>query len=144
MTTDPLAFELTTFHNDAGYDELVLVHHITFRSPMFSGVAHVGYLPGERIVGLSKFARVVEHYAGPARLQERLTRQIADLLELRLLPRGVGVVVDAAHPGPGGRPGIRTRTTAMTGSLRTDPAVRAEFFAAVDGRYASSSRRRAR
>lgn len=132
--SDPPAFELTTFRNDAGYDELILVRDISFRSvdedgvPLFGGLAHIAYLPGDRIVGLSKFARVVEHYARRTRLQERLTRQIADLLELRLAPRGVGVILDAAHTSGG-----MTRTTATTGLLRTDPAVRAEFLATVTG-----------
>ena len=79
------AFDLTTFANDEGYDELVLARGIPLRSICehhllpFVGVAHVGYLPGERIVGLSKLARVVEHFAQRPQVQERLTKQVADL-----------------------------------------------------------------
>ena len=81
---------LTTFANDEGYDELVLAREIPFRTVCehhllpFSGVAHVGYLPGERIVGLSKLARLVEHFAARPQVQERLTRQIAECLAAQL------------------------------------------------------------
>jgi len=81
---------LTTFANDEGYDELVLAREIPFRTVCehhllpFSGLAHVGYLPGERIVGLSKLARLVEHFAARPQVQERLTRQIAECLAARL------------------------------------------------------------
>src|SRR4051812_15233362 len=96
-------FQLTTFPNDEGYDELVLARGIPFRTVCephllpFAGVAHVGYLPNDRILGLSKLARVVEHFAARPQTQERLTRQIADHLEANLHPRGVGVVLDAEH-----------------------------------------------
>jgi len=81
---------LTTFANDEGYDELVLAREIPFRTVCehhllpFSGLAHVGYLPGERIVGLSKLARLVEHFAARPQVQERLTRQTAECLAARL------------------------------------------------------------
>src|ERR1700752_5337556 len=94
---------LTTFANDEGYDELVLARAIPFRTVCehhllpFSGVAHVGYLPGERILGLSKLARLVEHYAARPQTPERLTKQIADSLADRLQPRGTGVVIEAEH-----------------------------------------------
>lgn len=95
--SEPL--RLTTFPNDERYDELVLVRGIPFRTlcehhllPFF-GVAHVGYLPGERIVGLSKLARVVQHCAGRPQTQERLTKQVANCLTTRLNPRGTGVVL---------------------------------------------------
>ena len=100
---DARPFRLTTFPNDEGYDELVLARAIPFRTVCehhllpFSGVAHVGYLPGERILGLSKLARVVEHFAARPQTQERLTRQVADCLEERLRPRGAGVVLEAEH-----------------------------------------------
>jgi GTP cyclohydrolase I len=99
----PRPFDLTTFPNDEGYDELVLARAIPVRSVCehhllpFAGVAHVGYLPGDRILGLSKLARVVEHFACRPQLQERLTKQVADWLEDNLTPRGVGVVVEAEH-----------------------------------------------
>src|SRR3954452_16731460 len=99
----PRAFDLTTFPNDEEYDELVLARSIPVRSLCqhhllpFVGVAHVGYLPGDRIVGLSKLARVVEHFARALQTQERLTKQVADLLNEHLQPRGVGVVIEAEH-----------------------------------------------
>src|SRR4029077_10322917 len=94
-------FRLTTFPNDEGYDELVLARAIPFRTLcehhmlLFSGVAHVGYLPGERILGLSKLARLVEHFAARPQTQERLTMQVARCLEANLRPRGAGVVLEA-------------------------------------------------
>src|SRR5215831_19875294 len=96
---DPPPLSLTTFENAEGYDELVIARAIPFRTVCehhllpFSGLAHVGYLPGERIVGLSKLARLVEHFAARPQVQERLTRQIADCLADRLNARGVGVVL---------------------------------------------------
>ena len=97
------SFELTTFPNDEGYDELVVARDITFRSLCehhllpFTGRAHVGYLPGERILGLSKLARVVELFSCRLQVQERLTSQIARWLEDTLSPKGVGVVLEAEH-----------------------------------------------
>src|SRR3954453_15142894 len=99
----PRPFEMTTFPNDEGYDELVVVRSIPVQSICehhllpFVGVAHVGYLPGHRILGLSKFARAVEMCARRPQVQERLTRQVADWIELPLAPRGVGVVIEAEH-----------------------------------------------
>lgn len=134
----PAPFDLTTFPNDDEYDELVLVEGIPVRSVCehhmlpFTGVAHVGYLPGERILGLSKFARLVEFLACRAQTQERLTKQIADQLQHHLDPRGVGVVVEAEHTCMSLRgartPGTRTVTSALLGTLRTDPSSRAEFL----------------
>jgi GTP cyclohydrolase IA len=132
-------FQLTTFPNDEGYDELVLTRAIPFRTLcehhmlLFSGVAHVGYLPGERILGLSKLARLVEHFAARPQTQERLTMQVAQSLDASLRPRGVGVVLEAEHTCMTRR-GIRalgatTVTSALLGTLRTDPRSRAEFFA---------------
>src|SRR5919206_4014100 len=97
----PHPFEATTFPNDEGYDELVIARSIPFHSLCehhvlpFYGVAHVGYLPGERIIGLSKLARVVEMYARRLQVQERMTVQIANWVEEHLEPRGVGVVLEA-------------------------------------------------
>jgi GTP cyclohydrolase IA len=132
-------FRLTTFANDAGYDELVLARDVPFRTMCehhllpFSGVAHVGYVPGERIVGLSKLARVVGYFAARPQTQERMTRQVADFLGERLDPLGVGVVVEAEHTCMtlrGARSqGTTTVTSALTGTLRADPAARAEFLA---------------
>jgi GTP cyclohydrolase IA len=132
-------FQLTTFPNDEGYDELVLASAISFRSLcedhmlLFSGIAHVGYLPGDRIVGLSKLARMVEHFAAQPQTQERLTMQVAEYIDANLRPRGVGVVLEAEHNCLTQR-GIRatgatTVTSALLGTLRTDQRSRAELFA---------------
>jgi GTP cyclohydrolase I len=136
---DSRPFRLTTFPNDEGYDELVLARGIPFRTVCehhllpFSGVAHVGYLPGDRILGLSKLARVVEHYAARPQTQERLTKQVADFLSERLQPRGAGVVLEAEHSCMTLR-GVRalgstTITSALSGTVRDDARSRAEFFA---------------
>lgn len=135
----PRSFNLTTFPNDEGYDELVLARDIPFHTLCehhllpFQGVAHVGYLPGERILGLSKLARVVELFARDLQVQERLTKQVADWLQDRLAPKGVGVVLEAEHMCMSLRGvqahGSRTVTSALRGLLRQDPRSRAEFFA---------------
>jgi GTP cyclohydrolase I len=135
----PRPFNLTTFPNDEGYDELVLARSIPVRSVCehhllpFVGVAHVGYLPGERILGLSKLARVVEHFAHRPQVQERLTKQIADLLAERLRPKGVGVVIEAEHSCMTLRGvqagGSSTVTSTLLGTLRSDARSRQEFFA---------------
>jgi GTP cyclohydrolase IA len=135
----PRPFNLTTFPNDEGYDELVLAKSIPFHSLCehhllpFGGVAHVGYLPAGRILGLSKLARVVEHFARDLQVQERLTRQIADWLLEHLRPRGVGVVLEAEHLCMTMRgvqaAGSRTVTSALHGTLRRDARSRQEFFA---------------
>jgi GTP cyclohydrolase I len=135
----PEPFDLTTFPNDEGYDELVLARDIPFRTICehhllpFAGVAHVGYLPADRILGLSKLARLVEYYAARPQTQERLTRQVADALVIHLNPRGVGVVLEAEHSCMTQRGvralGAKTVTSALLGTLREDPRSRAEFFA---------------
>jgi len=104
----------------------------------FSGVAHVGYLPDARIVGLSKLARTVDHFARRPQTQERLTMQIAHHLDQQLSPRGVGVVIEAGHSCMtlrGARAhNARTTTSSMLGHLRDEPAARAEFLALTTGR----------
>ena len=135
----PQPFDLTTFPNDEGYDELVLARSIPVQSVCehhllpFVGIAHVGYLPGERIVGLSKLARVVDMFARRPQVQERLTQQIANWLRDNLSPRGVGVVVEAEHLCMTVRgvraTGAATITSALHGHLRSDAAARTEFFA---------------
>jgi GTP cyclohydrolase IA len=135
----PRPFNLTTFPNDEGYDELVLARGIPVRSVCehhllpFVGVAHVGYLPGERILGLSKLARVVEHFACRPQVQERLTKQVADWLADQLRPKGVGVVIEAEHSCMTLRgvqaAGSSTVTSTMLGVLREDARSRQEFFA---------------
>lgn len=131
-------FELTTFPNDEGYDELVLVRDIPVQSVCehhilpFTGVAHVGYLPGERILGLSKFARMVQWHSRRPQAQERLTHQIATHLTEVLEPRGVGVVIQAEHTCMSLRgarvPGSVTTTSALFGRLREDPRSPTEFL----------------
>ena len=137
----PRPFNLTTFPNDEGYDELVVTRDIPFHSLCehhllpFVGVAHVGYLPGSRILGLSKLARVVEHFARRLQVQERLTAQVAGWLNEQLSPKGVGVVIQAEHMCMSLRgvraAGARTLTSALHGRLRDDPRTRAEFLALV-------------
>jgi GTP cyclohydrolase I len=135
----PREFNLTTFPNEEGYDELVVARGIPVQSLCehhllpFQGVAHVGYLPGERILGLSKAARVVEMFARDLQVQERLTKQVADWLQRHLAPRGVGVVIEAEHLCMSLRGvragGSRTVTSALQGLLRHDARSRGEFFA---------------
>ena len=135
----PRPFDITTFANDEGYGELVVARDIPFHSLCrhhllpFVGVAHVGYLPGERILGLSKLARVVEAFARGLQTQERLTKQVADWLERHLHPKGVGVVIEAEHlcmtlRGANAR-GTKTMTSALNGLLREDARTRQEFLA---------------
>jgi GTP cyclohydrolase I len=103
----------------------------------FVGVAHVAYLPGERIVGLSKFARVVDSFARTLQVQERLTTQVADWIERELAPKGVGVVLEAEHLCMSLRgiqkPGATTVTSALRGVVRDDPRTRQEFLALTQG-----------
>jgi GTP cyclohydrolase I len=137
----PRPFNATTFPNDEGYDELVLVRDIPFRSLCmhhmlpFQGSAHVAYLPGERIVGLSKLGRVVDMFAHDLQVQERLTTQVADWLEQVLEPRGVGVIVEAEHLCMSMRgvqkPGSRTVTSALRGLIKDDARTRQEFLSLI-------------
>ena len=139
----PAAFNATTFPNDEGYDELVLVRDIPFQSLCahhllpFHGTAHVAYLPGERIIGLSKLGRVVDLFARDLQVQERLTTQVAEWLEELLAPRGVGVIVEAEHLCMSVRgvqkPGALTVTSALRGIVRDDPRTREEFLSLVSG-----------
>jgi GTP cyclohydrolase IA len=134
----PREFGLTTFPNDENYDELVVARDIPFTSLCehhllpFVGTASVGYLPGSRILGLSKLARVVELFARRPQVQERMTKQIATWLDGHLHPRGVGVVLRAEHTcmtlrGVQAR-GSSTVTSALLGILRDDPRSRHEFL----------------
>lgn len=138
LTPEP--FEMTTFANDEGYDQPVVVRGIPFVSLCrhhllpFRGTATVGYLPGERLVGLSKLARVVAHHARALQVQESLTMQIARTLDYALAPRGVGVVIDAEHLCMSVR-GVRadtatTTTTSFRGELARDGALQARFTGA--------------
>lgn len=134
----PERFELTTFPNEEGYDEMVLVRDIPFRSLCqhhllpFHGLAHVGYIPGDRILGLSKLARIVKLFASDLQVQERLTKQVADSLQEHLQPKGVGVVLESDHLCMSLRgvaaTGSRTVTSAVHGLLRDNASSRQEFF----------------
>lgn len=137
----PPAFKATTFPNDEGYDELVVARDIPFHSLCqhhllpFSGVAHVGYLPAARILGLSKLARVVEHFARRLQVQERMTCQVADWLDQQVEPKGVGVVLVAEHSCMSLRgvqkAGSTTVTSALRGLVREDVRTRHEFLVAA-------------
>ena len=139
LTHDPVS--LTTFPNASAYDELVVVREIPFHSLCmhhllpFHGVAHVAYLPADRIIGLSKLARVVELFARGLQLQERLTMQVARCLQEHLRPKGVGIVVEAEHLCMSLRgvqkAGTRTTTSALLGLLRDDARTRHEFLSLV-------------
>ena len=141
LTPEP--FDMTTFPNDEGYDELVVVRDIPFHSLCmhhllpFHGTATVAYIPGERIIGLSKLGRVVEMFARDLQVQERLTTQVADWLQQRLAPKGVGVVLEAEHMCMSLRgvqkPGARTVTSALHGLVREDARTRGEFLALAGG-----------
>jgi GTP cyclohydrolase I len=135
---DPEAYLKRTFEEVGGYDEMVVLRDIEFEShcehhmaPII-GKAHVGYLPSGRVVGISKLARVVEAYARRFQVQEKMTAQIARCIQDALQPRGVGVVIEAAHECMTTR-GIHKRgvsmvTSKMLGDFREDARTRAEFL----------------
>jgi GTP cyclohydrolase I len=135
----PQPFRATTFPNGNGYDELIVARAIPFHSLCmhhllpFYGAAHIGYLPGERIIGLSKLGRVVEFFSRDLQIQERLTAQIADWLERELEPKGAGVVLEAEHLCMSLRGvqklGAKTVTSALRGLVRDDPRTRQELLA---------------
>jgi GTP cyclohydrolase I len=135
----PQPFRATTFPNDDGYDELIVARAIPFHSLCmhhllpFHGVAHIGYLPGERIIGLSKLGRVVELFSRDLQIQERLTTQIGGWLQDELEPKGVGVVLEAEHLCMSLRGvqklGAKTVTSALRGVVRDDARTRQEFLA---------------
>ena len=138
---DPVAFLTRTFSEVDGYDEMIVLRDIRFEShcehhlaPII-GRAHIGYLPNRRVVGISKLARVLEAYARRLQIQEKLTAQVANTIHEVLQPRGVGVIVDAAHQCMTTRgvhkPGMSMVTRHMLGSFRTDPSTRREFLAIV-------------
>jgi GTP cyclohydrolase I len=139
----PRDFSMTTFPNDEGYDEMVIARDIPFTSLCehhllpFIGTAVVAYLPGERILGLSKLARVVELFSRRPQVQERMTTQIAHWLNENLTPKGVGIVLRAEHTcmtvrGVGAR-GATTVTSSLLGHLRDDARTRDEFLTLAYG-----------
>ncbi len=137
--TDPAALLARTFEEVEGYDEIVLLRNIRLESvcehhmaPII-GRVHVAYLPAHRVVGISKLARIVEAYGKRLQIQEKLTAQIASTINEVLEPRGVAVVIEAAHQCMTTRgvhkPGVTMTTSRMLGAFRDDPATRREFFA---------------
>ncbi|MEV6317791.1 GTP cyclohydrolase I FolE [Streptomyces sp. NPDC051776] len=138
----PREVNLKTFPNDDDYDQLILARSIPMRTvcehhmlPVV-GTAHVGYLPDDRILGLSKLARVVEHFARRPQVQERLTKQIAEWLYEALRPKGVGVVITASHSCMTLRgvaaAGSTAVTSALFGTLRDDHSARHEFLSLIE------------
>ena len=136
--SDPADYLRRTFEEVGGYDEMVVLRDIAFEShcehhmaPII-GRVHIGYLPTEKVVGISKLARVVEGYARRFQVQEKLTAQIAGCIDEVLKPRGVGVVVDAVHQCMTTRGvhkrGVSMITSRMTGTFREDARTRAEFL----------------
>ena len=140
---DPVAMLTTTFEETADYNEMIVIRDIRLESycehhivPIL-GKAHIGYLPANRVVGISKLARVVEVFAKRMQIQETLTAQIAGTIQDVLKPRGVGVVIEAAHQCMTTRgirkPGVSMVTSRMLGSFRDDPTTRQEFLSIVGG-----------
>lgn len=140
-TDDPVRFLKRTFEEVEGYDELVVLRDITFEShcehhmaPII-GKAHVGYLPRNKVVGISKLARVVEAFARRFQVQEKMTAQIAHCIDDVLAPAGVGVVVEAVHQCMTTRgihkSGVSMVTSQMLGTFRKDARTRAEFLGVI-------------
>ncbi|MGA8205887.1 MAG: GTP cyclohydrolase I FolE [Woeseiaceae bacterium] len=140
---DPVRYLRRTFEEVAGYDEMIVLRDIGFEShcehhmaPII-GRAHIGYLPNNKIVGISKLARVVEAFARRFQVQEKMTAQIATCIEDVLKPKGVGVVVEAVHQCMTTRgihkSGVSMVTSQMLGTFRKDARTRAEFLRMIDG-----------
>jgi len=145
---DPAEILKRTFSEVEGYDEMIVMSDIRFEShcehhmvPII-GKAHIGYLPDKRVVGISKLARLVEVYARRLQVQEKMTVQIADTLQEILQPRGVAVVIEAAHQCMTTRgvhkPGVGLITSRMVGAFREDPSTRREFLSVI-GRSAGGT-----
>ena len=141
--TSPSEYLRRTFEEVGGYDEMIVLRDISFEShcehhmaPII-GKAHVGYLPTDRVVGISKLARVVDGYARRLQVQEKLTAEIAGCIDQVLKPRGVGVVIEAAHECMTTRGvhkrGVSMVTSKMLGVFREDARTRAEFLRFIDG-----------
>ena len=145
---DPVALLARTFEETEGYDEMVVLRDIRIEShcehhmvPII-GRAHVAYLPNNRVVGISKLARVVDAYAHRFQIQEKLTAQIANTINDVLQPRGVAVVIEASHQCMSTRgvhkPGASMVTSRMLGAFRDDPSTRREFLAMISNRTCAS------
>lgn len=146
---DPGAHLAKTFEEVSGYDEMVILRNVRFEShcehhmaPII-GTAHVGYLPDQRIVGISKLARLVETFAKRLQVQERLTAEVATTLNDVLQPKGAGVVIEASHGCMSTRgihkPGVTMVTSHLTGAFRDDPSTRREFLAAISNPTSGAS-----
>lgn len=141
---DPRAILARTFEETEGYDEIILLRDIRLESHCehhmvpIEGVAHVAYLPQSRVVGISKLARVVDAYAKRFQIQEKLTVQIASIINEVLQPRGVAVVIEATHQCISTRgvhkPGVSMITSHMLGEFRDNPATRRELMAMIQAR----------
>ncbi|MBX9749352.1 MAG: GTP cyclohydrolase I FolE [Roseococcus sp.] len=140
---DPVAMLARSFEETDGYDEMVVLRDIRLEShcehhmvPII-GKAHIAYLPNGRVVGISKLARVIETYAKRLQIQEKLTAQIANTIESVLKPKGVAVVIEAAHQCMTTRgihkPGVSMVTSRMLGEFRTNDATRREFLSIING-----------
>ena len=140
--TDPGEVLKRTFEEVDGYDEMVALRDIRFEShcehhmaPII-GVAHVAYLPDRRVVGISKLARIVDVYARRLQIQEKMTVQIADTIDRVLRPKGVAVIIEAAHQCMTTRgvhkPGVMMKTSRMLGAFRDDPSTRREFLSMIE------------
>ena len=146
-TVDPVDLLARSFEETDGYDEMVVLRDIRLEShcehhmvPII-GRAHVAYLPEGRVVGISKLARVVEVYAKRLQIQEKLTAQVANTINEVLKPKGVAVVIEAAHQCMTTRgvhkPGVTMVTSRMLGAFRDDPSTRREFLAMIAGQRGS-------
>jgi GTP cyclohydrolase I len=138
---DPASLLTRTFSEVDGYDEMVVLKDIRFESycehhmvPII-GKAHIAYLPDKSVVGLSKLARLVDAYAKRLQIQEKMTVQIADMLNATLHPKGVGVILEASHQCMSTRgvhkPGASMVTSRMLGAFRDDPSTRREFLSII-------------
>ncbi|MBX2802323.1 MAG: GTP cyclohydrolase I FolE [Myxococcales bacterium] len=138
---DPREFLSRTFEEVDGYDEMVVLRDIALESHCehhmvpFVGVAHVGYLPNRRVVGISKLARVLDVFAKRLQIQEKLTRQVADVIAEVLQPRGVGVVIQASHQCMTSRgvrkTGVTMMTSCLLGEFRDNASTRREFLSMI-------------
>jgi len=146
---DPVEILQRTFEETDGYDEMIVLRDIRLESycehhivPII-GKAHVAYLPGRRVVGISKLARVVEIYAKRLQIQEKLTAQVANTLNTVLEPRGVAVVIEAAHQCMTTRgirkPGVTMVTSRMLGAFREDAMTRREFLSMIGSSQGAAS-----